>query len=369
MTQCQNTVGILNYRAKGWKQAVQENPHISINPVAAMIKTFTAAYAAHHNNPEPSREAVIQWIRRDPAKLAKVTSTFETWRTGMEAFRAPMEVEVNDGRVLESSGSATLDSTGFTLYTHQSQVTNWDDDAQVKALYYPDIAQHVKHLTGAALVFCNDHSIRCTENVGSGVQEGDTQMDPLGLSMKNPIPTVHNDFTRSFSADLARALDLENPTQARMATFGLLGQLKAAGITSNDLRGMGKYRVLMVNAWRNCAEHPLDTMPLAVCDSRTVGAESEESASELVDALAEIKGGVLDTVSSEACPGHEWYWYPKMRNDEVLLFKTFDSAKPSSRGQLHTAFQPKGSKPIHGRYSCETRVLCLVPNAPPSSRL
>jgi len=54
-----------------------------------------------------------------------------------------------------------------------------------------------------------------------------------------------------------------------MATFGLLGQLKAAGVTGEDLRT--KYDIKVVNAWRNCSEQPLETMPLAMCDNRTAG--------------------------------------------------------------------------------------------------
>merc|ERR1712194_330392 len=135
---------------------------------------------------------------------------------------------MKNGRILEASGTS-LDSTGFALHDHLSKVDNWDDEKHVKAVYYPEIAQYVKRLTGAELVFCNDHSIRCTEDtvpsdVAAAAQNADAgaNADPLGLSMKNPIPSVHNDFTRSYATALARALELDEPAEARMATFGLL---------------------------------------------------------------------------------------------------------------------------------------------------
>merc|ERR1712100_853999 len=133
---------------------------------------------------------------------------------------------------------------------------------------------------------------------------------------------VHNDFTCSYSESLARALELDDPSEARMATFGLLGQLKAAGVTGADLRT--KYEVKVMGAWRNCSEHPLETMPLAMCDRRTVGTD------ELVDAEANIKGGVLSTVSAMPNDAHRWYWYPAMTNEEVFSSRRTTARTPAA---------------------------------------
>merc|ERR1712072_882516 len=234
------------------------------------------------------RECVLDWIRSDPSKMTKELQSFSFYLKSMRGYRQIVETEFANGRALQSSG---LDSTGFALHTHHSSVSDWNDDAEVQRTYYSEIALYVQKLTGADFVFCNDHSIRQTEDTSAaGQKDEESKKDPLGMSMKNPLPVVHNDFTCSYSESLARALELDDPSEARMATFGLLGQLKAAGVTGADLRTK----------------------------------------------------------------------YPAMTNEEVLLFKTYDSADPSSRGQLHAAFQPHGPKPVHGRFSCEARVLCLV---------
>lgn len=342
------------YRSANWEKAVQENPTIAINPIANMVEDYTLEFMELHGKgssmviSKQLKERVLDWIRADPKKMARVEEAYEHYQAAYEAHLQIVDVTVKDGRLLEISGQAGLDKTGFTLHQHQSRVCDWNDEVQVQRLYYPEISQKVKQLVGATMVFCNDHSIRQTENTA-----GETAMDPLGLGMKNPISLVHNDFTCDYAESLARALELEDPSAARIATFNLLEKLKAAGITPEDLRS--KYRVIVVNAWRNCSDQPLDTMPLAMCDSRSVGHHGE-----LTNTLAQIKGGYLETVACMPCSDHEWYWYDSMTRDEVLLFKTFDSAKKSSRGQIHSAFQPIGSKPCRGRHSCEARVLCLV---------
>jgi len=102
-------------------------------------------------------------------------------------------------------------------------------------------------------------------------------------------------------------------------------------------------------------------MPLAVCNKRTVG-----TCGELVDAMSQVKGGKITAISAMHNPAHKWSYYPDMRKNEVLLFKTYDSEDVKSRGQLHTAFQPhdtstSGGEILPPRHSCEVRVLCLLP--------
>lgn len=363
MTDSTTTVtGNLKYRRTGYDQAVRDKPDIPINPVAAMVAEFIADYERRHGSDQQyqqldakaQKERVFDWVRNDPEKMQPVITAFAEFRKRVNGWTHMVTTEFSDGRALEGAG---LDTTGFTLLPHRTNVVDWNDENEVQQTYYPDITQYVQKLTGADLAFCNDHSIRQTEDIDKKddkIATEDPQMDPLGLSMKNPLPVVHNDFTPTYAESLARALELDDPSEARMATFGLLGHLKAAGVTGEDLRT--KYDVKVVNAWRNCSEHPLETMPLAMCDRRTVGHQGE-----LVDHVLNIKGGVLPTVTSMHSDSdkHKWYWYPDMTNEEVLLFKTYDSAESSSRGQLHSAFQPHGSKPVRGRFSCEARVLCL----------
>ena len=52
---------------------------------------------------------------------------------------------------------------------------------------------------------------------------------------------------------------------------------------------------------------------------------------------AEERIGELQLVTFN--PGHRWYYYPDMSRDEVLLIKTFDSARDgTARRSIHSAF-------------------------------
>src|SRR5579871_716383 len=60
-------------------------------------------------------------------------------------------------------------------------------------------------------------------------------------------------------------------------------------------------------------------------------------------------------------PGHRWYWFPRMRPDEALVFKVYDSLRDGrARWTAHTAFadptSPPGAPP---RESIEIRTLAF----------
>merc|ERR1719359_103740 len=61
----------------------------------------------------------------------------------------------------------------------------------------------------------------------------------------------------------------------------------------------------------------------------------------------------------------KWYYYPEMRRDEVLAFKTFDSRNPTcGRGiayNPHSAFLLENFQSNPLRESLEVRIVCLLP--------
>ena len=58
-------------------------------------------------------------------------------------------------------------------------------------------------------------------------------------------------------------------------------------------------------------------------------------------------------------PAHRWYWFPRMRRDEALVFKVFDSEKDGrARFTPHTSFDDPGTPPgAPPRQSIEARAL------------
>ena len=66
---------------------------------------------------------------------------------------------------------------------------------------------------------------------------------------------------------------------------------------------------------------------------------------------------------------HRWYYYSKMKKDEVLLFKQWDSDRTlSGRLCFHTAFlDPEAPKDIPPRQSIEARAIAYFPDHKPNT--
>ena len=60
-------------------------------------------------------------------------------------------------------------------------------------------------------------------------------------------------------------------------------------------------------------------------------------------------------------PAHRWFWFPRQRREEAIVFKVYDSEKDGrARFTAHTAFEdptsPPGARP---RESIETRMFAF----------
>ena len=60
-------------------------------------------------------------------------------------------------------------------------------------------------------------------------------------------------------------------------------------------------------------------------------------------------------------PNHRWYYIPRMRRDEALVFKVYDSMKDGrARFTPHTSFEdPDSSLNAYPRQSIEARALAF----------
>ena len=95
--------------------------------------------------------------------------------------------------------------------------------------------------------------------------------------------------------------------------------------------------------------------PLAIADSRTLDEKS------MVVTERRYQNRVGQTMAITWDPNHRWYWFPRMRPDEALVFKTFESDHQRvARWTAHTAFEdpltPRNARP---RESIEIRTLAF----------
>lgn len=227
-------------------------------------------------------------------------------------------VTMLDARQLPSP--ATLDEQGFTLRHCRTAIDDFYAERDTwQARYEAELRDLILAATGARDIHIFDHTLRSD----SSAVRGDR-------ASREPATVIHNDYTDASAA--RRVRDLLPAEQAERWLSG---------------------RYAIVNAWRSVAG-PVRTTPLACCDAGTI------STGDLVasERRARDRIGELELVSWN--PAHRWYYYPDMHRDEVLLIKTFDSAKDGrATRSVHTAFlNPLAAEDAPPRESIESR--CIV---------
>ena len=262
-------------------------------------------------------EAELNYLRAGEGR--PVSYTFEPppgvpWTSGvLEARR----VTIRDARPLAVAGELSLDKSGFERVAHASALTDFSDDAAIRSIYYSESEQVLLKATGAEKVVVFDHTLRDSLN-GSRATS----------SLREPVRRVHNDQT--FVSGPRRVRD---------------------HLSTDEAAQRLKHRFAIINLWR-----PLDVveqLPLALCDARSI------AASDLVPSDLVYKDKVGETFSFTHNPAHRWYYFPKLRPDEALLLKIYDSRNDgTARLTAHTAFEdpttPQGAAP---RRSIELRAL------------
>jgi hypothetical protein len=220
---------------------------------------------------------------------------------------------VRNARLAETS----WETHGFTLLKHSTDVDFADKD-DVEKRYYPEVERLVRELTGASEVFVFLGILRGGEDAAGG----------------GPALSAHVDFNEAalrqwvgrFAPDRAEAL-------------------------------AGK-RLVNLNVWRGV--RPVENMPLAVCDARSV-----EKGDFMRVSLGKPEGGFKDGMPAGLNmaynPKHEWYYYPDMQPDEALAFRLFDTGNPDWQMTGHTAFEDPTSKPgSPKRQSFEVRTIAVL---------
>jgi hypothetical protein len=229
-------------------------------------------------------------------------------------------MKVRDGRPL--AGALSIDREGFEFVDHDTQVEDFYDRAEVERVYYPEVADLIERRYGAARVLIFDHTVR---NGDEGEQ------DRRGV--REPVKMAHNDYT-----------DWSGPQRVR----DLLAPDQAEALLRN--------RLAVIQMWR-----PINTTverdPLAICDARALAPE------DLIAADRKYPDRVGEIYQVAYNPGHVWYYFPRMRRDEALLFKCYDSKLDGrARFTAHTGFEdptsPPGAPP---RESIEIRALAFFP--------
>ena len=233
----------------------------------------------------------------------------------IEERNEPHQVAIHSARPLIEALS--LDLQGFEVTHGVSAVRDFDDAAELKRVYDHEVADLVLAKTGASQALVFDHTVR---RIGG---------DDSSAARRAPVYVVHNDYTDGSGSQRVR-------------------DLLPAGEAERAL----KRRFAIVNVWRSIDGPVVDT-PLAFADARTVAKEDWIA----TDLKYPDRTGEVYRVAFN--PEHRWFYVPRLQEDEILLLKTFDSAKDGrARDMPHTAFADPAPVPgTEKRASIESRVL------------
>ncbi len=222
-------------------------------------------------------------------------------------------VEIEDGR----NRSFSLEQNGFVFVEHATAVQDFFDPGQLESVYYPEVAALIMKLSGATRVHVFDHTLR----------SGDEAEREARL-VREPVLSAHNDYT-----------DWSAPNRVKE-------------VMGEEADSLLKSRFAIIQVWR-AINRPIESNPLAIADARSIAPE------DLLVAERRYPHRVGQTYRLKYSARHRWFYFPKMRRDEALVFKVYDSEKDGrARFTPHTSFDdpatPPGAPP---RQSIEARAL------------
>jgi hypothetical protein len=229
-------------------------------------------------------------------------------------------VEVEDARQRadgDAQGELGQHPSGFELHKLSTRVQNFLDQSEIDSIYTAEIESFLKATTGCYRVFIFDYTVRAS----------DPQLREL-KQVREPASLVHNDYT---------------------ANSGFVCLQESLG---DEAESLARGRFQIINVWRALVD-PVEDFPLALCDTRSL------KISDLVDTERRAPNHIGEIQLALHRDEQRWFYFPQMRPDEVILFKTFDSidggVNPCS---IHSAIRlpdaPADAKP---RESIEARAL------------
>lgn len=229
----------------------------------------------------------------------------------------PHAVDIRDGRPL--AGGFSLDENGFVLVEHETVMSSFFDPEQIKRVYYPEIEALVKRVSNAARVVAFDHTLR----------SGDKTEREARL-VREPVLSVHNDYTEGSA-----------PRRVRE-------------VLPDEAERLLAHRFAVIQVWR-AIDQPIQSNPLAVADARSV------APGDLIVTERRYPNRVGEIYNVRYNPAHRWFYFPRMRRNEALVFKVYDSANDGrARFTAHTAFNdPATPADAPARQSIEVRTFAF----------
>ena len=262
-------------------------------------------------------EATLNYIVDDGSKIFTVTAGPGGSDVRSGGSPDPRRVTIRNGR--PNAKQFLLDREGFRFVQHDTKVADFYDADEIKRVYYPEMEALIKAESGAKRVVVFDHTLRTAD-------------DDLRASKKirEVVRRVHNDYT-----------EWSGPQRVR-------------DLLPDEADELLTRRFAIIQVWRPI-RHPVETFPLAMADARTLSPDN------FIISERRYPDRVGQTYAITYNATHKWFWFPRQRREEAIVFKVFDSVKDGrARWTAHTAFDDPTSPPnARPRESIEIRTLAF----------
>ena len=300
------------------------------------------------------RAELAYFTRPPPGAPVPVMGSKET----RHSLTAKHDVAIADARALPME----LQANGVELFRHRTALVDWEDKAEVREVYYAEIAALVQRATGADFVLPYNHITR---------------------------HSAADNFTQAF----ARFAHVDWVHSAGGASDAAVERLRAQLVRKLGLaeEEAGKLELCTVNTWQPWRQ-TVRANPLALLDAASVDLERDTMKYSFAGSGLREQGFSKTAVGADGTPliglthspQHRCkppryrcrlgcillttaaislltgVWYSEMREDECLVFKQMDTRRDNSaRLVFHSSFDnPCTEEGAEGRRSIETRVIC-----------
>ena len=241
----------------------------------------------------------------------------------LRTLGATERILVRNARLLEPS--PTLSSHGFQL-VHAPTNLDLMNTEVVRGAFYDECRELLQQATGC-------------EEVRGGGHEYRNGFGPPGPRGAKPTPNGSGGaYAQGIHADMCAAVE---DRFARLIP---------------DERHFES-----INIWRSTTPEAIHTMPLAVCDMRSVAPSDivfgdGQNTSNIKQYTKVVDQRLIHSA------GQRWYYFPAMTSDEVLLFRQYDTRQEALnlRTVFHTAVtDPTTALDAPLRYTIEVRMQAI----------
>ncbi|KAH7386599.1 hypothetical protein BKA64DRAFT_147162 [Cadophora sp. MPI-SDFR-AT-0126] len=280
--------------------------------------------------PAPPRRdvrAVFHYLNRSISQETLNLGANIATANGYGALDEAIICTVND--VTGRENSFTFNKHGFEYHIRPTKlnICDWEHQDLVETVYYSEIAEIIKQLTGASYVHVFNHLTRVS-------QGSEAQPRPVKVQGRQQVYKAHVDQVPS---------QIEEHVRYRFP--------------AEEAERLLRSHFQVINVWR-----PIETIykdPLAVVGLNSVSAE------DFVDLQISLPEGRRGSnVAVRWNPDHCWYYKYAQTPDEVVLFKQYDSREEAvCFGQVpHSAFVDEAEQDNYARRSVEVRAFVFYEN-------